>query len=143
MLVTELLELSENFEEDENEDDYQYIRELLKGIAHLPQNDEALERLACEQCWPCRNPNQERQLCMMGDFYINDRQDLFNIFAGHHTFLDFSFEDTKLLTDLLGGQSCSSFLSEKVSVKTECCGKSEVDDDLTEDFRSRADWLVE
>jgi hypothetical protein len=140
MLVTELLEVAECFEG--NEDDYQYIRELLKGIANLPQNDPDLERLNDECCWPCRNSDQERELCMMGDFYVNDRQNLYKMFADHHTFLDFNFEDTKLLTDLLVAQGCYSFLSESVSIETECCGQSAFDRNLTNDFRSRASSLV-
>ncbi|USP80364.1 uncharacterized protein yc1106_07638 [Curvularia clavata] len=140
MLVTELLQLTESFEGCE--DDYQYIKTLLKGIANLPQDNADLERLYDECCWPCRNPKQEPVLCSIGDFYVNDRQNLFNIFADHHTFLDFNFEDTKSLAVLLRGQGCESFLSENVAIETACSGQSIFNRDLTDDICSRADSLV-
>jgi hypothetical protein len=112
MLIDDLLEYTEISMEDE--DDYEYIKELLQEIARLLQDDEDLERLQDEACWPCRKPTHARELCSIGDFYVNDRQDLFEIFAESHNFLDFSFNTSKMLADLLHISGCDSFLSESV-----------------------------
>ncbi|KAF2276420.1 uncharacterized protein EI97DRAFT_458354 [Westerdykella ornata] len=141
MLITDLLKpLMDAPMEDE--DGYQYVKELLQEIARLRQNDEELERLDDEECWPCCTPTCPRELCSIGNFYVNDRQDLFDIFADSHTFLDFDFDTSKKVADLLRNRGCNSFLSENVFIETESREPLEHDHDLTQDFRGRADALV-
>lgn len=141
MLVTDLLE-SLMDAPMEDEDGYQYVKELLQEIARLRQNDEELERLDNIECWPCRTPTCPRELCSMGSFYVNDRQDLFDIFSETHTFLDFDFETTRKVADLLRHRGCDSFISEKVFTETESREPLEYEHALTQDFRGRADALV-
>lgn len=141
MLVTDLLKsLTKHPMEDEG--GYQYVKELLQEISRLRQNDKELERLDGKGCWPCRTPTCPRALRSIGRFYVNDRQDLFDIFSDSHTFLDFSFEKSKTVADLLRNRGCDSFLSEEVVIETEAREPLEHDRDLTQDFRSRADALT-
>lgn len=140
MLVTDLLESMNAPLNDE--DEYQYVKELLQEIARLRQNDEDLEILENEEFWPCRTPTYTHGLYSIGSFYVNDRQDLFDIFVDSHVFLDFNFDASKKVADMLRNQGCDSFLSEKVSIETECREPLESDHGLTLDFRSRADALV-
>jgi hypothetical protein len=140
MLITELLEVSYNFEDDE--DEHTYAKELLQEIVRPPWDDEDLERLSDEPCWPCRTREGALELCCIGDFHVNDRQDLHDMFANSHTFLDCTFETSKRLADLLRIQGCDSFLSESVSIDTECREPLSYDRHLTADFRSRASHLV-
>jgi hypothetical protein len=140
MLVTEFLEVVHHFEDDENE--HIYAKELLQELARPPWDDEDLERLSDEDCWPCRTPDGTLAFFCIGDFYVNDRQDLYKMFADTHTFLDCTFETSKRLTDLLRSQDCESFLSESVLIDTECLEPLSYDRYLTADFRSRADCLV-
>ena len=141
MLVTDLLE-SPMDALMEDEDEYQYVKELLQEIARLRRNDEELERLDGKECWPCRTPTCTRELCSIGSFYVNDRQDLFDIFSDTHTFLDFDFDASRKVADLLRNRGCDSFLSEKVFIETESREPLEHDHDLTQDFRGRVDALV-
>ncbi|KAF1960437.1 putative heterokaryon incompatibility protein [Byssothecium circinans] len=141
MLVTDLLK-SPMDAPMEDEDVYRYVKELLQEIARLRQNDVALRRLDGKECWPCCTPTCPRKLCSIGNFYVNDRQDLFDIFSDSHTFLDFDFDTSKKVADLLRNRGCDSFLSEKVFIKTESCEPLEHDHDLTQEFRGRADALV-
>jgi hypothetical protein len=140
MLVNELLNLTDIFMDDE--DEYKYVKELLQEIARPPWNDADLERLNDEACWPCRKPTHTLELCSIGDFYVNDRQDLFDMFADSHTFLDCSFDISKRLIDLLCSQGCESFLSKSVLIDTECREPLRHNRHLTGDFRGRADYLV-
>jgi hypothetical protein len=140
MLVTELLDLASTVIDDE--DEYKYIKELLQEIARPPWDDEDLESLNDEACWPCCKPTHTLELCSIGDFYVNDRQDLFDMFADNYTFLDCSFDTSKRLTDLLRSQGCESFLSESVLIDMECREPLRQDRDLTGDFRGRANHLV-
>jgi hypothetical protein len=141
MLVTDLLEsLTDCPMEDE--DSYQYVKELLQEIARLRQNNKELERLDDIECWPCHMPNCPRELCSIGSFYVNDRQGLFDIFSDSYTFLDFDFDTSKRVADLLRNRGCDSFLSENVSIDTESHEPLEYDHDLTQDIRGRADALV-
>lgn len=141
MLVTDLLgSLTDCPMEDE--DDYQYVKELLKEIARMRPKNRELERLDDIECWPCRAPYCSRELCSIGYFYVNDRQDLFDIFSDSYTFLDFDFDTSKKVADLLRKQGCELFLSENVSIETESREPLEYDHDLTQDFRARADALV-
>ncbi|OKL55903.1 hypothetical protein UA08_08808 [Talaromyces atroroseus] len=141
MLVTALLEsLTDRPMEDEGS--YQYVKELLQEIARLQQNDKELKRLDNIKCWPCRTPNCRRELCSIGTFYVNDRQDLFDIYSDSYTFLDFDFDTSKRLADLLRNRGCHTFLSENVIVDTESREPLQYDHNLTQDFRGRADTLV-
>ncbi|KID97303.1 ATPase-like, ATP-binding domain protein, partial [Metarhizium majus ARSEF 297] len=139
MLVTELLEPTMDMED---KDGYQHVKELLQEIARLRPNGRVLERLDGKDCWPCRTPTCLHDLCSMGSFYVNDRQDLFDIFTKTHTFLDFDFNASRKLADLLCNRGCDSFLSEKVSTEIEFREPLEHDHDLMQDFRFRADALV-
>ncbi|EFZ02032.1 hypothetical protein MAA_01614 [Metarhizium robertsii ARSEF 23] len=139
MLVTELLEPAMDMED---KDGYQHVKELLQEIARLRPNGRVLERLDGKDCWPCRTPTCLHGLCSMGSFYVNDRQDLFGIFTKTHTFLDFDFNASRKLADLLCNRGCDSFLSEKVSTEIEFSEPLEHDHDLMQDFRLRADALV-
>lgn len=141
MLVTDLLESLTDFPM-EDEDDYQYVKELLQEIARMQQNNEELERLDGIECWPCRTPNFPRELCSIESFYVNDRQDLFDIFCDSYPFLDFDFDTSKEVADLLRSRGCDSFLSENVFIETESREPLEYDHYLTQDFRGRADALV-
>jgi hypothetical protein len=141
MLVTDLLR-SLMDDPMEDEDKYQYVKKLVQEIARLRHKDEKLERLDHEECWPCRMPTFPRQLCSIGDFYVNDRQDLFDIFSSSHTFLDFDFDTSKSVADLLRRQGCNSFLSESVLIETDPCKPLARDYDLTQDFRGRTNALV-
>jgi len=141
MLVTDLLESLTGCP-IEDEDDYQYVKELLQEIARLWQDNKELERLYDIDCWPCHAPFCPRELCSIGSFYVNDRQDLFNIFSDSYTFLDFDFDTSKSLADLLRNLGCDSFLSDQVVIDTESREPLDYDHDLTNEFRGRADALV-
>ncbi|KUL87498.1 hypothetical protein ZTR_04598 [Talaromyces verruculosus] len=85
--------------------------------------------------------------CPMDDesdyyFYVNDRQDLFDIFSDSGTFLDFDFDTSKSLADMLRNLGCDSFLSDQVVINTESREPLNYNRDLTEEFRGRADALV-
>lgn len=141
MLVTDLLKsLTDCPMEDE--ENYQYVKELLQEICRLWQNNEELERLDDIECWPCHSPNYPRKLCSIGGFYVNDRKDLSDIFSDSYTFLDFDFATSKSVAGLLRNRGCDSFLSENVFIDTESCEPLEYDHELTQDFRGRADALV-
>ena len=94
MLVTDLLNSLMDCPM-EDEDGYQYVKDLVEEISRLRQSEEELERLDDEECWPCRTPTCPRELLSIGHFYVNDRQDLFEIFSDNHTFLGFDFETSK------------------------------------------------
>jgi len=141
MLITDLLESTRN-DPIEDGDGYQYVKELLQEIARLQQNGGELKRLVNKNCWPCRTPTCPREFCSIRDFYVNDRQDLFDIFSDTHTFLDFDFDASRNVADLLCSQDCDSFLSEVVSIETEFREPLNLDDDLALDFQVRADALV-
>lgn len=141
MLVTDLLK-SSMYDPMKDEDGYQYVKELLQEIARLQQNNKELKQLNNKKCWPCRTSTCPRKLCSIGSFYVNDRQDLFDIFSDSHTFLDFDFDTSKKVADLLRNRGCDSFLSEEVFIETESREPLERDYDLTQDFRGRADALL-
>jgi hypothetical protein len=138
MLVTDLLDLTYGEEEGEHE----YAKELLQEIARLRLDDEDLERLDDEACWPCRTQVGTHEMCSIGDFYVNDRQDLFDTFSESHTFLDFDFLATRKVADLLRSRGCDSFLSNSVCIETESLGPLERNPYFTRDFRGRSDALV-
>ncbi|KAF2262892.1 hypothetical protein CC78DRAFT_605161 [Lojkania enalia] len=142
MLVTDLLDESSMCVPMQDEDGYQYIKELLQEIARLRQSDAELKRLDGKKCWPCRTPTCPRELRSIGSFYVNDRQNLFDIFSNTHTFLDFDFDTSRKVEDLLHNRGCYSFLSENVIIETESCKPLEHDRDFTRDLRSRENALV-
>lgn len=141
MLVTDLLESSMDASM-EDEDEYEYVKELLQEIARLQHDDEELERLDDEECWPCHTPTCPRELCSIGSFYVNDRQDLFKMFSNSHTFLDFDFDTLKKVVDLLRNRGCNMFLSESVFIETKPRKPLKHNHNLTQDLRCRADALV-
>lgn len=141
MLVTDLLESLTDCPMDDK-GDYQYVKELLQEIARLWQENQELERLYDIACWPCHAPFCPRELCSIGSFYVNDRQDLFDIFSDSGTFLDFDFDTSKSLSDLLRDLGCDSFLSDQVVISTESREPLDYNRELTEEFRGRADALV-
>lgn len=141
MLVTDLLEVLTCCPMAD-EDDYQYVKELLQEIARLWKDNKELERLRDRNCWPCHALFRPREFCSIGSFYVNDRQDLFNIFSNSHTFLDFDFDISKRLADLLRNLGCNSFLSDQVVIDTESREPLDYDHDLTSEFRGRADAIV-
>lgn len=141
MLVEDLLKLSKSARTG-NEYDYQYARDVLEEVSRAPQNSEALRKLSGQQCWPCRTSTASHQLQSIGSFYVNDRQDLFDIFSSTHTFLDFSFDASKKFVTWLRGQFRFTCLSEQVSIETESREPLVHDEQLTQDFRGRADALI-
>ena len=125
-----------------DKDKYEYVKELVQEVARLRPDEEALLELDDEECWPCRTPMCPHELCSIGSFYVNDRQDLFDIFSDSHTFLDFDFSTSKTVANLLRIQGCNSFLSKQVLIETEAREPLERNHGLTQDFRSRADALL-
>lgn len=126
-----------------DEEDYEYVKELVQELARrLRPDEEALQDLEEADFWPCRTPMGSHELWCMGDFYVNDRQDLFDIFSDNHIFLDFDFSTSKTLKNLLLIQGCKSFLSEKVLIETEAREPLERNHSLMRDFRSRAGALL-
>ena len=125
-----------------HKDKYEYVKELLQEIARLRPDEEMLLELGDEECWPCRTPMCSHELCSIGSFYVNDRQDLFDIFSDSHTFLDFDFNTSKTIANLLRIQGCNSFLSREVLIETEAREPLERNHGLTQDFRGRADALL-
>jgi hypothetical protein len=140
MLIADLLE--PRMRNPIDMDEFQYAKELLLDIARMQQNKEELNRLSGKECWPCRTPNCPRALCSIGNFYVNDRQDLFDLFSDTHSFLDFDFDDSKKVADLLRDRDCHSFLSETVSIETDCCEPLEYDHSLTHDIRGRTYAII-
>jgi hypothetical protein len=139
MLVIELISMDVTVGD---KDEYEYVKELVKEVARLRPDKEALLELDDEECWPCRTSMGSHELCSIGSFYVNDRQDLFDIFSDSHTFLDFDFSTSKTVANLLRIQGCNLFLSEEVLIETEAREPLERNHGLTEDFRSRADALL-
>jgi hypothetical protein len=124
-------------------DHFQYTKDLVQEIARKRPKKDQLESLQGEPCWPCRTPEGLRQLCKPSKFYVNDRQNLFDIFAKSKTFLDFSFDDSRTVTDLLRTLECKNFLSEQVSIVTEPRQPHQSSNDLTDDFCRRAKALAQ
>lgn len=142
MLITELLHTTSDPSAAVNTEDFQYCKDLLLEINRRRETNNELQQLHGSQCWPCR-------LCStkifraIGEFYVNDRQLLFNEFKSSHSFLDLDFDDSRYISDLLRRLGCDSFLSEKVVVETDAHQPLEEDEALAEDYRSRAIALSE
>jgi hypothetical protein len=139
MLVDGLRPFKGDFVEEE--DDFEYTKDLLQEIALLRPSEEELQKLDAEPCWPCRTPEGLYKLDYWGACFFNDRQNLFNVFADSHTFLDFDFDTSRKLEDLFRNHECDMFLSKQVSIEMEPCEPLIRNDDLTRDFRSRAKAL--
>lgn len=138
MLVTELINTSLS---ELNGDTFQYCKDILLDISRMRETNNALQPLNSAKCWPCREPSGQPTLCTIGDFYVNDRQNLFDIFSTSRTFLDFDFDQSRMISDLLRSRGCVSFLSSKVTVRTLAHEPLEIDKELTEDYGNRADAL--
>ncbi|KAK8912646.1 hypothetical protein VCV18_012325 [Metarhizium anisopliae] len=139
-LVTELLE-SAMYVKDNSK--YQHVKDLWLEIADMRPDGAMLDQLDGKSCWPCRTPTRLRAIYSVGSFYINDRQDLFDAFSNTHTFLDFNLDVSRKLAKILQDRGCDSFLSKKVVTKIEPHDPLEQDIGLAQDFRGRADALVQ
>lgn len=141
MLVNDLLKATTRARV-EDDDEYRYVQDLLREMSRAPRRSDALAQLDDAKCWPCRTPTCSREFRSIGNFFVNDRQDLFDIFSSTHTFLDFGFDASRKIAGLFPHRRCHSFLSENVSIKTESREPLVDDDGLTQDLRGRADALA-
>jgi hypothetical protein len=123
------------------EDNITYSKDLLLDISRKRETDNELRPLQGAKCWPCRLRTGEAAFCAVGDFYVNDRQNLFDVFKESQTFLDLDFEDSRRVTDLLRKLGCVSFLSEQVTVNTEAHQPLQIDHGLSQNYQRRADAL--
>lgn len=140
MLVNELLYISR--QGPKNDDQYQYVKKVLQKIARLRPKGKTLEALYNIKFWPCRTPSCKFELWSIGNFYVNDRQDLFDIFSDTYAFLNFDSETSRDVADFLRHQGSDFFLSEQVLIMTESLEPIQRDNDLTQEFRGRADAFV-
>lgn len=123
------------------EDNIAYSKDLLLDISRKRESDNELRPLQSAKCWPCRLPTGEAAFCAVGDFYVNDRQNLFDVFKASQTFLDLNFDESRRLTNLLRKLGCVSFLSEQVTVATEAHQPLQIDHGLSQNYQRRADAL--
>jgi hypothetical protein len=138
MLVTELINTASG---TLNEDTFQYCKDILLDISRIRETNNALQRLDCATCWPCRQPSGQPMFCTIGDFYVNDRQNLFDIFSTSQTFLDLDFDHSRMISDLLRNRGCMTFLSLKVTVDTLALQPLQIDEELAQNYRKRANAL--
>ena len=122
------------------EDNIAYSRELLLDISRKRETESELRPLKDAKCWPCRLPTDEVDFCTVGEFYVNDRQNLFEVFKESQTFLDLNFDDSRRVRDLLRKLGCL-FLSEQVTVDTEAHQPLQIDHGLSQNYQRRADAL--
>lgn len=120
---------------------WEYSKDLLLDISRKRETNNELRLLQGVKCWPCRLPTGEPAFCAVGDFYVNDRQNLFEIFKDSQTFLDLDFDDSRRVTDLLHKLGCVSFLSEQVKVNTEAHLPLQSDHEMSQNYQRRADAL--
>lgn len=123
------------------EDNITYSKDLLLDISGKRETDNELRPLRGAKSWPCRLPTGEAAFCEIGVFYINDRQNLFDVFKESQTFLDLGFDDSQRVRDLLRNLGCVSFLSEQVTVDTEPHQPLQIDHGLSQNYQRRADAL--
>lgn len=143
MLVDELLLKTSSATPARNKMGYQYVKELILELSHQRMNDDDLRRLDGKKCWPCRIKTSSRHgFRSVGEFYVNDRQDLFEIFSDSETFLDFDFNISRDLKKLLCNRGCEMCLSDTVVEETESQISIEQDRDFIKDLRRRAAALV-
>jgi hypothetical protein len=119
------------------QDSHAYCKSLLLEISGKRETNDELEQLVSMTCWPCQRPWGEALFCGKGDFFINDRQLLYDMFNDSQTFLDLDFETTKALSELLRRLNFTTFLSEQVTIETEACQPLLIDHDLTQEYRIR------
>lgn len=124
-----------------SEDNIDYSKKLLLDISHKEETGNELMLLQDAKCWPCRLPTGEPAFCAVEDFYVNDRQNLFDIFKDSQTFLDLNFDDSRKVTDLLHKLGCISFLSKQVKVNTEAHQPLQIDHEMSQNYQRRADAL--
>lgn len=124
-----------------SEDNVDYSKELLLDISRKRETSDELTLLKYLKCWPCRLPAGEPVFCAVRDFYVNDRQDLFDIFKDSQTFLDLDFDDSRKVTDLLHKLGCVSFISKQVKVNTEAHQPLQIDHEMSQNYQRRADAL--
>ncbi|OBT52528.1 hypothetical protein VE04_07127, partial [Pseudogymnoascus sp. 24MN13] len=120
---------------------WEYSKDLLLDISRKRETNNELRLLQGVKCWPCRLPTGEPAFCAVGDFYVNDRQNLFDIFKDSQTFLDLDFDESRRVTDLLHKLGCVSFLSEQVKVNTEAHLPLQSDHEMSQNYQRRADAL--
>ncbi|KAF2187468.1 hypothetical protein K469DRAFT_772048 [Zopfia rhizophila CBS 207.26] len=137
-LIAELLDTTSDSSAAVNAEDFQYCKDLLLEINRKRETTNELQQLHGSRCWPCSMCSTEKMFRAIGEFYVNDRQLLFNEFKSSHTFLDLDFDDSRDISDLLRRLGCDSFLSETVAVETEAHQPLQYDQELTQDYRSRA-----
>ncbi|RFU23945.1 hypothetical protein B7463_g12390, partial [Scytalidium lignicola] len=141
MLVLGLLLAALGNSNAPSEGNITYCKDLMLDISRKRETNNELRPLRNAQCWPCRLPSGEAKLCAVGDFYVNDRQNLFDVFRTSQTFLDLDFDDSRKVIDLLRQLGCVSFLSEQVTMDTEPHLPLQIHDELTQNYQRRADAL--
>ncbi|KAF2104912.1 hypothetical protein NA57DRAFT_51704 [Rhizodiscina lignyota] len=124
-----------------NEDQFQYGKRILRDINGNEDVFNSNDRLRRAKCWPCLTSAGRRTYLGIGEFYVNDRQDVFEIFSHSRSFLDFDFDGSRNFVPLLRHLGCDLFLSEKVTVGTEACEPLQLDEGLGQGYRRRADAL--
>ena len=123
--------------------DFDYAKDLVREIARLKRSGQTVSGyLRGRSFWPCHTPAGGHLFRRMGSFYVNDRQDLFDMFSNVFTFLDFEFEASKSIAHLLHDQECDMFLSERVIIETEAHEPRDYNLGLTREFRARAKALA-
>jgi hypothetical protein len=138
MLVSDLLNTTRIASAAGNDDAFKYSKDILLDIS-TKGSDTALP-LDHAHCWPCITPSGQ-EFRAIGSFYVNDRQDLFNIFTDLQPFLDFDFNTSKAVSNLLRSRGCVSFISKQVIVQTDPRPPLQFDNDLTLSYQKRADSL--
>jgi hypothetical protein len=133
MLIAELRDICVAAEQVE----FEYCKSLLLEISRKRETNDELEQLKSIRCWPCRSPSNKFSFCAIGEFYVNDRQLLYDMFQDSHPFLDLDFDSTQDVSGLLRKLHCTSFLSKQVTVETEACQPLLLNDELTQDYRIR------
>jgi hypothetical protein len=141
MLVDELMGITSKSSAANDADTFKYCKDIILDAARLKDGDET-RKLSALNCWPCRLPSNRAALLAIGEFHVNDRQHLFDIFAKSQTFLDFNFDKSREISALLRKLGCTSFLSDTVTVKTEAHEPLQIDKMLTQNYRNRASALI-
>ncbi|KAF2176591.1 hypothetical protein K469DRAFT_698364 [Zopfia rhizophila CBS 207.26] len=137
MLVAELCSLSG----EASQPAFRYGKELLRDLRRFTGKADESILLGERPCWPCRIRSGDLAWLKVGQFYVNDRQNLFEIFSNRVSFLDFDFDDSRPITPLLKKVGCKDFLSDRVGIETMALGRLEQDPRLTQKYRSRAQAL--
>jgi len=96
MLIAELLDTTSDPSAADNAEDFRYCKDILLELNRKRERNSELQQLDGPQCWPCRMCSTERMFCAIGEFYVNDRQLLFNEFKDSHIFLDLDFDESRV-----------------------------------------------